>query len=90
LRWLRSESHQTPIGIKRVASVARCRPGGIHHPRKTLVPTRVHRFDHIRMVASDGTSPERAHQLGDSFLPDRSRHKHDVQSFAMVVISLLL
>jgi hypothetical protein len=42
---LRTESRQTPIGIKRVALLSD-RPGGVCRPRETLVPSRVH-GDHI-------------------------------------------
>jgi hypothetical protein len=65
------------------ASDARFRPNGSRHPRKTLVPNRVQINDHIRVVTGNGASPERAHDLGDSFIHLRSRHKHNVQSFAM-------
>jgi len=37
--WLRSESHQTPIEIKHVVMFYD-RPGGLGHPRETLVPSR--------------------------------------------------
>jgi len=84
--WLRSASHQTPIGIKRVASDARFRRDGFHHPRKTLVPNRVHENDHTRVAACEGASPERAHDLGDSFIDLRLWHKHNVQSLAIALL----
>ena len=67
LCWLRSESHQTPVGIK-LAAMLRDRPGGLYHPRETLVPSRV------QWVArnpngcrrGDDASPFVAHGLGDS------------------------
>jgi len=40
LCWLRTESHQTPIEIK-LAAMLCDRPGGLCHPRETLVPSRV-------------------------------------------------
>jgi len=84
MHWLRSKSHQTPIGIKRVARFARDRPDGYRHPRKTLVPNRAPQTIALRVAAGADASPERVHDLGDSFIDLRLRHKHNVQSFAMV------
>ena len=65
--WLRTESHQTPVGIKLAAM--RCdRPGGLCHPRETLVPSRVQGVACIPYGyrRDDDASPLVAHGLGDS------------------------
>jgi len=67
LCWLRTKSHQTPVGIK-LAAMLCDRPGGLCHPRETLVPS------HVQGVAcipygyrrDDDASPLVAHGLGDS------------------------
>jgi hypothetical protein len=64
---LRTESHQTSVGIK-LAAIFCGRPGGICRPRETLVPS------HVQGVACtlrgyrvfDDASPLVAHDLGDS------------------------
>ena len=63
---LRTESHQTPVGIKLAAM--RCdRPGGFCHPRETLVPSRVQGVACIPCgYRRDGdASPLMARGLGD-------------------------
>jgi hypothetical protein len=71
--WLRSESHQTPVGIKPSAILCEG-PGGLRHPRETFVPIRVQWVAHI----SNGcrlhgdASPYMAHELGDSQVCNQS------------------
>jgi len=66
---LRTESHQTPVGIKLVAMLYD-RPGGSCRPRETLVPSRVQGV--VRILCGyrrDGdASPLVAHDLGDSVI----------------------
>jgi hypothetical protein len=66
---LRTESHQTPIGIKLAAMLCDC-PGGLCHPRETLVPSRVQWVACILCgYRHDGdASPLVARDLGDSVL----------------------
>ena len=67
LCWLRTKSHQTPVGIK-LAAMCRDRPGGLCHPRETLVPSRVQGVACIPYGYrhNDDASPLVAHGLGDS------------------------
>ena len=60
---LRTESHQTPVGIK-LAAMLRDRPGGVCHPRETLVPSRVQGL----CSQSLWLSPRRYQSLGGSRL----------------------
>ena len=63
---LRTESHQTPVGIK-LAAMLCDRPGGVCHPRETLVPSRVQGVAHSPYGCRRGdASPQVAHGLGDS------------------------
>ena len=66
-RWLRTESHQTPIRIK-LAAMLSDRPGGLCHPRETLVPSRVQgvAYSPYGYRRDDDASPFVAHGLGDS------------------------
>ena len=66
-RRLRTESHQTSVGIERVAVLCE-RPGGGCRPRETSVPSRV---QGVACTARgyrrvDDASPLVAHGLGDS------------------------
>lgn len=71
--WLRTESHQTPVGIKPVAMLRDC-PGGSCRPRETLVPGRVQGVVCIPRGYrhDDDASPLMAHGLGDSAFCIRS------------------
>src|ERR1700676_5013561 len=67
LCWLRTESHQTPVRIK-LAAMLCDRPGGLCHPRETLVPRRVQgvAYSPYGYRRNDDASPLAAHGLGDS------------------------
>ena len=54
LRWLRTESRQSPIRFKQVA-VYCDRPGGFCRPRETLVPSRVQGVSHIPVAVALAT-----------------------------------
>jgi hypothetical protein len=54
LRWLRTESRQSPIRFKPVAMCCD-RPGGIGRPRETLVPSRVQGVSHIPVAVARAT-----------------------------------
>ena len=65
LCWLRTESHQTPIRIK-LAAMLCDRPGGLSHPRETLVPSHVQGVACIHYgYRRDDASPLVAHGLGE-------------------------
>ena len=72
-RWLRTESHQTPVEIK-LAAMLCDRPGGVCHPRETLVPSRVQGVACIPYGyrRDDDASPLVAHGLGDSVICSHS------------------
>lgn len=82
---LRTESHQTPVGIK-LAAMLCDRPGGLCHPRETLVPSPYPRGRlHYLWL-----SPWRRQSLSGSRLGRFSTlhsirwHKGGVQSFEVV------
>src|SRR5450432_4836742 len=54
LRWLRTESRQSPIRFKHVA-ICCDRPGGMGRPRETLVPSRVQGVSHILVAVALAT-----------------------------------
>ena len=54
LRWLRTESRQSPIRFKHVAMYCD-RPGGMGRPRETLVPSRVQGVGHIGVAVAMAT-----------------------------------
>ena len=54
LRWLRTESRQSPIRFKHVAMCCD-RPGGLGRPRETLVPSRVQGVGHIPVAVAMAT-----------------------------------
>ena len=54
LRWLRTESRQSPIRFKHVAMYCD-RPGGRGRPRETLVPSRVQGVGHTRVAVALAT-----------------------------------
>jgi hypothetical protein len=76
--WLRTGSHQTPIGIKR--SAMKCRsPWRRCRPRETLVP------DEVQWVSEPWLLPAQrqssvAHCLGDRSSASRRRSKRKTQS----------
>ena len=54
LRWLRTESRQSPIRFKHVAMCCD-RRGGLGRPRETLVPNRVQGVGHIPVAVAMAT-----------------------------------